>query len=90
MAGLYPAIQRTQGILSYTWMAGSGPAIQVSEKFANVFKASSAGGNIRAIKCWMTGNWPAAGFACSAAIVGSGRCSKPPVSAGHNSAGFRQ
>ncbi|MGC2395849.1 MAG: hypothetical protein WA579_07615, partial [Rhodomicrobium sp.] len=42
--------RKIQGISSYDWMAGSSPAITVGRKFANVFMASSASGNIRVIK----------------------------------------
>jgi len=35
---------------SYDWMAGSSPAMTLERKFANVFMASSASGNIRVIK----------------------------------------
>ncbi len=38
--------RKTQGIPSYNWMAGSSPAMTVERKFANVFMAASASGNI--------------------------------------------
>jgi hypothetical protein len=48
--GLTRPSRKTQGIPSHNWMAGSGPAMTGDRKFANVFKASSADGNIRVIK----------------------------------------
>ena len=50
MAALEAAIQKIQGISSYDWMAGSSPVMTVGRKFANVFMASSASGNMGVIK----------------------------------------
>jgi len=47
---LEAAIQKNTGVSSYDWIAGSSPAMTVERKFANVFMASSASGNIRVIK----------------------------------------
>jgi hypothetical protein len=50
MAALDAAIQETSGSFYDYWMAGSSPAITLEQEFANIFKASSEGGNIRVIK----------------------------------------
>ena len=50
MVALEAAIQKNTRHFSYDWMAGSSPAMTLGRKFANVFIASSASGNIGVIK----------------------------------------